>query len=57
MKPLGNERQNSLSRAETIRLRKADKAKGRQNAKKEVNRELAGMCSFVNEDHNVRGDS
>ena len=57
MKPLGNEKQNSLSRAETIRLRKADKAKGRQNAKKEVERELAGMSSFIIEDDNVRSDS
>ena len=57
MRPLGNENKNSLSRAETLRMKKADKAKGRQKSKKEVNRELAGMCSFVNEDHNVRGDS
>ena len=57
MKPLGNERQNSLSRTETIRLRKADKARGRQKAKKEVNKELAGMSSFIIEDDNVRSDS
>jgi hypothetical protein len=57
MKPLGNERQNSLSRTETLRLRKADKARGRQNGKKEVEKELAGMSSFIIEDDNVRSDS
>jgi len=57
MKPLGNERQHSLSRAETIRQRKADKARGRQNAKKEVQKEIAGMSSFIIEDDNVRSDS
>ena len=57
MRPLGNENKNSLSRAETLRMKKADKAKGRQKGKKEINRELAGMSSFIIEDDNVRGDS
>jgi len=36
MRPLGNEKQNALSRKWTKVLRKADKAKGRQSAKKEL---------------------
>ena len=36
MKPLGNEKQNSLSRKWTKALRKADKAKGRQAAKRKL---------------------
>lgn len=57
MRPLGNENKNSLSRSETLRMKKADKAKGRQKSKKELNRELAGMSSFVIEADGVRGDS
>ena len=36
MRPLGNEKQNALSRKWTKAMRKADKAKGRQSAKKEL---------------------
>ena len=36
MKPLGNEKQDSLSRKWTKALRKADKAKGRQAAKRKL---------------------
>ena len=36
MKPLGNERQHSLSRKETKAQRKAGKAKGRQTGKRQI---------------------
>lgn len=36
MKPLGNERQHSLSRKETKAQRKAGKAKGRQSGKRQI---------------------
>ena len=36
MKPLGNERQHSLSLNETKAQRKAGKAKGRQTGKKQI---------------------
>ena len=36
MRPLGNENQSALSRKWTKAMRKADKAKGRQLAKKEL---------------------
>ncbi len=36
MRPLGNERQNALSRKWTKALRKTDKSRGRQKAKKEL---------------------
>ena len=38
MKPLGNEKQNSLSRKWEKSMRKRDKAKGRQAAKKGLER-------------------
>jgi hypothetical protein len=38
MKPLGNEKKNALSRKWTKAMRKADRAKGRQAAKKELAR-------------------
>jgi hypothetical protein len=38
MRPLGNENHVSLSRKWTKAMRKADKAKGRQLAKKELRR-------------------
>ena len=36
MRPLGNEKQNSLSRKWTKAMRKAGKAKGRQSAKRKL---------------------
>ena len=36
MRPLGNEKQNALSRKWTKAMRKADKAKGRQAAKRKL---------------------
>tara|TARA_B110001454_G_C12645249_1_gene402992 strand:+ start:901 stop:1023 length:123 start_codon:yes stop_codon:yes gene_type:complete len=36
MRPLGNEKQNALSRKWTKSMRKRDKAKGRQAAKKKL---------------------
>ena len=38
MRPLGNEKHVSLSRKWTKAMRKADKAKGRQLAKRELRR-------------------
>lgn len=41
MRPLGNERQNALSRKWTKALRKADKSRGRQKTKKELAYDLS----------------
>jgi hypothetical protein len=47
MKPLGNKKQNSLSRNWTKAMRKTGKAKGRQDNKKEI--EALKACQEIDE--------